>query len=293
MYYIFSHVPHNCYILLSCGSHLWKNKYADVLGFVHRNILNYVPGSFVKTVHTGQRIFASSAVCEGNVMRREYLTRLNDALFFHRQTLRRAGIASRVSVCSLVPSGRLLHPTTDFKIKLIHNLCVFWLSKKCRDLSSTKQICPVPGISELHWGVAFNCSIRFDNNNNNWNKNWWLYMRYFLWNGLCRNKFFGATGIDTEECTLVFEVTWRNNCKSMRPSSCPTYSMLARHLVKATSHIPKPISPIECVTKLSTYKNATWEVFLWKTKVVEENVCAGLYQSYRKKSTVKTQPREI
>jgi hypothetical protein len=57
-------------------------------------------------------------------MRVEYVTRLKETLFFHRQMLRRAGIASRVSVCSLVPSGRLLHPTTNFKIQLIHNLCV-------------------------------------------------------------------------------------------------------------------------------------------------------------------------
>jgi len=129
-------------------------------------MLNCVPGLFVKLfVHIGQRFFVPSAVCEGNVMRGEYATGFNEALFFHRQTLCRAGIASRMPLCSSVPSGRLLHPTTNFKIQLINNLCLRWLSKKCGDLSSTKQICPVSGISELHWGVALTCSIRFNNNN--------------------------------------------------------------------------------------------------------------------------------
>jgi hypothetical protein len=144
----------------------------------------------------------------GNVMRGEYSTCLK-ALFFHRQTLRRTGIAIRVSSCSSVPSGRSLHPTTNFKIQLVHYLCVRWLSKHMSwpqlhqaNLSRVWHIWAL----WLHWGVAFNCSIRFDNNNN-WNKDWWLYIRYFLLNGLCRNTFFGATGIDTEQCTLLFEVT--------------------------------------------------------------------------------------
>jgi len=167
----------------------------------------------------------------------EYATGLNEALCFHRQTFCRAGITSRVSLCGLVPSGRLLHPTTSFKIQLINDLCVRWLSKKCAELSSTKQICPVSGISELHWGVALTCNIRF-NNDNNLYKNLWLYIGYFLWNRLCGNTFFGATGTDTEQCTLLFEVRQRNNCSYMRPSQCRTSSMLARHLVNATSQIP-------------------------------------------------------
>ena len=59
----------------------------------------------------------------------EYATGLNEALCFHRQTFCRAGITSRVSLCGLVPSGRLLHPTTSFKIQLINDLCVRRLSK--------------------------------------------------------------------------------------------------------------------------------------------------------------------
>ena len=60
-------------------------------------------------------------------MRGEYADRLNEALFFHRLTLRRAGIAGCVSVCSLVPSGRLLHPTTNFKIQLTLRLLMSYI----------------------------------------------------------------------------------------------------------------------------------------------------------------------
>jgi len=165
-------------------------------------------------------------------------------------------------LCSLVPSGRLLHPTTNFKIQLIRNLCVSWLSKKCRDLRSTKQICPVSGISE-HWGVAFNCSIRFNNNNNNLNKNWWLYIRYFLWNGLCRNTFSVLTPNSVRYYSKQRNVTAATVCATVhvQRTACKQ-----RHLVKVTSHIPKPVSPRECLTKQPTYKNATWEFSCEKHK---------------------------
>jgi hypothetical protein len=176
---IFSPVPQQCYVLLPFSSHFWKKKKVNwSTWIVLRTTLNYVQDIFLKlfTLANAFRLFVSTRGkrCESS-MQLAWIKPCSK-----QAGVRRAGIASRVSVGL---SGRLLLPPTNYKVHLIHKLCVsrlpqiiWWPQLHDANLSCVWHFWTFG----LHYRVAISCNTRL-NANKILYKNWWLYIRHVWW----------------------------------------------------------------------------------------------------------------